>query len=691
MGHGKSVPVVVFIPYYTDKSADRQREIDSCLAVNVNCNAISKIVLMIDDDSEPKIKSHKITIYRTKKRPTYQYWIDLSRQISYPCVSILANSDIYFNTTAGLFEECLKDERSFVALSRHDKIKGELVPHPDPHWSQDVWAMKFPAKVSKELYDALNIPLGVPRCDNRVAFLFKIHGWRVANPFRQIITTHVHETQLRNYDKKGDTRILGGVAYVHPCGLAEISDIDIDVWTLENAQIKTTKLNASLKKWLAERPDPAGIASQQIDEAKLESIEPAKNLKKNTLTRSVVHQIRDLSRKIRNKERPARISFSNDLIPENSLIESTDVSPVLPTRNTIKSRPPTPGDPHFWQYPCYTEKQAHDNHGAFPPGSNIDEPGRTIHTYLGLPWATYIDLRAPLDDLLANVRSDVEAARLYAKNRGYSLRVHSVCQHYAWDRIRDAFIKAGITDLHLSHCTDDIIASGSDALRFHSWPLFAPNIENPLRARGIEIGVPSERRQYLASFIGSQMPHYRSETRLAFKNEAIADGGKDLLVEITSLWHFNRDVYDEQVRGRILEQKFILQQLEDAERYNRVLSNSVFSLCPDGAGPNTLRLWESLAVGSIPVVIAKGWVPPPLGGADLEDACIFISESEVPGIYDRLRSMPKSEVVERMQACLNCYRAARQTTCFNPSYFSTTTGAATLETGSVKRVLAASA
>jgi hypothetical protein len=38
--------------------------------------------------------------------------------------------------------------------------------------------------------------------------------------------------------------------------------------------------------------------------------------------------------------------------------------------------------------------------------------------------------------------------------------------------------------------------------------------------------------------------------------------------------------------------------------YNDILIKSRYSLCPSGSGPNSIRFWESLAVGSIPVLLA---------------------------------------------------------------------------------------
>ena len=45
-------------------------------------------------------------------------------------------------------------------------------------------------------------------------------------------------------------------------------------------------------------------------------------------------------------------------------------------------------------------------------------------------------------------------------------------------------------------------------------------------------------------------------------------------------------------------------QVQKTSAYNDYLLKSVFSLCPSGSGPNSIRLWESLGIGTIPVVLA---------------------------------------------------------------------------------------
>ena len=38
--------------------------------------------------------------------------------------------------------------------------------------------------------------------------------------------------------------------------------------------------------------------------------------------------------------------------------------------------------------------------------------------------------------------------------------------------------------------------------------------------------------------------------------------------------------------------------------YSEILGNTKYSLCPRGTGPSTIRLWESLAMGSVPVIVS---------------------------------------------------------------------------------------
>ncbi|MFK7893282.1 MAG: exostosin family protein [Granulosicoccus sp.] len=47
-----------------------------------------------------------------------------------------------------------------------------------------------------------------------------------------------------------------------------------------------------------------------------------------------------------------------------------------------------------------------------------------------------------------------------------------------------------------------------------------------------------------------------------------------------------------------------------AEEYARVLGESHFILCPRGIGTSSIRLYETLEAGRVPVIISDDWVPP---------------------------------------------------------------------------------
>jgi Exostosin family len=49
---------------------------------------------------------------------------------------------------------------------------------------------------------------------------------------------------------------------------------------------------------------------------------------------------------------------------------------------------------------------------------------------------------------------------------------------------------------------------------------------------------------------------------------------------------------------------------EQRARFQTLLGRSRFVLCPRGAGTSSVRLYEALAAGAVPVVIADQWIPP---------------------------------------------------------------------------------
>ena len=233
--------MILTIPFYTPKNKQRKEELFSVLRANIKKKFIKKIILLIDDDTfkNKKLISSKLTIVRFNRRPTYADWIQESRKnINLDEYFVIANADIEFQDD---FEELtikeLKNEKSILLLSRYELIgdkKLRLVNNP--YYSQDTWCLKSKdlENIDEAHLSSLNIPLGFPRCDNKIAYEFWLRDWKLINPCLRIVTIHHQQSGVRNYDVK-DKTIIGNVAYVFPSEeIAKISKVSLWLFTLTN-------------------------------------------------------------------------------------------------------------------------------------------------------------------------------------------------------------------------------------------------------------------------------------------------------------------------------------------------------------------------------------------------------------------------------------------------------------------------
>lgn len=341
---------------------------------------------------------------------------------------------------------------------------------------------------------------------------------------------------------------------------------------------------------------------------------------------------------------------------------SAAMKPVVP-------RPRHSGDVLFWQYPCRTEAAAWDLHADLIEPLFVDN---SMHVYLGLPWATWIDKwrkEALCDEGSTSMKEQLKwiGVRLSGWKHalgelGVHLKVHTVCQHVEWRDLLPAWQRLGVTDLWLSHCPAGVQAIDVQGPALHPWRLFAVNVEDPSRRQGLHIGRDPEARAVLASFVGAHADAYLSDVRLRLR--ALADK-PGFVVRITERWHFEDVVYRHQILNHPMP---VLDDSADAVAgYNALLSDSVFSLCPSGAGPNTLRLWESLAVGTVPVLLG---VQPelPRGGTldpiDWDSIVLRVTDDQLPGLPQRLRSIPMDEVRRRQRLGMEAFALVQQQRCF---------------------------
>ena len=110
----------------------------------------------------------------------------------------------------------------------------------------------------------------------------------------------------------------------------------------------------------------------------------------------------------------------------------------------------------------------------------------------------------------------------------------------------------------------------------------------------------SNPRELLLSFQGAYTSSYLTQIR---KNIISAKWPENCSINNKNEWFFQKDVYSTNQNS-----KFTLmnspEKMIECEDYNLLLLHSRYSLCPSGTGPNSIRLWESLAFGAIPIILA---------------------------------------------------------------------------------------
>lgn len=270
-----------------------------------------------------------------------------------------------------------------------------------------------------------------------------------------------------------------------------------------------------------------------------------------------------------------------------------------------------------WQFPAITEKHAfHKVKELVPYCKRV--------AYFAFPWATLIDLldhakpgaKALLDEL------DASAQRL----KNYET-VITVCQHIRMLQRQDLFKKAGVSLVFWSHAVKGgVNFNKHPEIKIKPFPLYAAQTLN----RTIDI----LDRKHLFSFVGARSNQwYLTDSRnLILDHLSECSEGK---IVGRDKWHYNDVVYKHQVLGCEHSSEQKAQEERNKQEYLDVMNETVFALCPSGSGPNSIRLWESIEMGIVPVILADTYLPP--GDSELwQEAAEFCGENE----YE-IKSLPE--------------------------------------------------
>ena len=691
--------LILFAQYYVPDSKKRAAEINQCFERNINNDLISKFIIYFEKQEDMKLipDNKKIIKKYHPHRMTYAYWLKETEQQNEGTLCMLINSDIYLTKSIDHLIKNIKviqEEKKFIALTRYNPVNNGFELNSNPHWCQDSWAIvKDNAALPSALLQETAFELGQPGCDNKFAYVMHSYGFTLSNPCYEVCTVHLQESATRSYDSK-DSKLIGLHAFVHPVQtVVNDSAIDIDLLTRNSEDPVEIRVN----NWINGRktfiltsalPPISKIGNQEflrasIDQLKIRKthqelgISELKPLSNKRALPTVEFQSEKYKLIAKFSERfliyqEADTLFFYDkywpIVRSQSIAEMGGISldeknPILFAEaflprvlevetGGISNDMQYPEDIMFWQYPCITERDAYERHSMTKSRSYSD---KEINTYLPLPWATFIDKKKFPSAYLQILASRIQAATRELKKMGYKAKIHTVCQHIRWRNLESWVSRLGVTDLWISHKEKNLNILGDTSL--HPWSLYAVNYCDKSRSRGLEVK-PVNEKKYFASFIGAHMKHYPTDVRLRLSELSSLPG---YLVEVKDLWHFNKVVYNYQVNAQE-DQKNAIEE-DEVRRYNEVLSDSVFSLCPAGAGPNTLRLWESLAIGSIPVVLSNKYEMPNKSVYDKninwEDCIIFHDENDLSTLNERLKKISLEKIIEMQKKCIDAYNKSK--------------------------------
>jgi hypothetical protein len=185
----------LFTTLFPETNPARLAEYTECLRRNLSCDEIDEICLLVAGERITLPDSPKVRARRIDRRPNYSDYFAWITEIAGPeDISIIANSDIFFNGQLGVFKVWELPQKTALALSRWDIAPDGTAVLFDRNDSQDVWICRGPLHGVNG-----DFPIGVPRCDNRILFELQEAGYQVANPAFSIRSYHLHAGTRAEY------------------------------------------------------------------------------------------------------------------------------------------------------------------------------------------------------------------------------------------------------------------------------------------------------------------------------------------------------------------------------------------------------------------------------------------------------------------------------------------------------------
>lgn len=198
-----SFSINILTQYFKTSNQERNDEIHKCLEINCTNPKITKIYLLNEKIYDLDILKHeKIIQIDVSDRLQYYTAFDwANKNLEKESLIILSNIDIIFDELA--IDNIIKLSKEQInvpmAITRYelnnqlDYASAKL--YSCFRYSQDCWIVKTPILLN----DNFKFYMGIPGCDNRIAYeLLQMYG-DIINPCLDIKTYHLHNSAIRTY------------------------------------------------------------------------------------------------------------------------------------------------------------------------------------------------------------------------------------------------------------------------------------------------------------------------------------------------------------------------------------------------------------------------------------------------------------------------------------------------------------
>lgn len=94
---------------------------------------------------------------------------------------------------------------------------------------------------------------------------------------------------------------------------------------------------------------------------------------------------------------------------------------------------------------------------------------------------------------------------------------------------------------------------------------------------------------------------------------------------------------------------------EFKRNYIEMIGDSKFSICPRGTGISSVRLFESMAMGTIPVIIADNYDPPLSNELNWNEFSVVVAENQIHKINEILNEYSEDDIKKMSINVLDIY------------------------------------